>query len=141
MGASQGSDDKNVKRFVALWLVTAIATLPVIAVGWVESFLGSVAGHDRHFLGTPLLAIGFVMSLASAIYAYVLARRLWAAALIVTPAVGLALVYSFQEPMGFVLLIASPITVAVGIVVTHVAPRLPETEVATDEHIVDDTAG
>jgi hypothetical protein len=130
------------KRFVALWLVVAIATLPVIAVGWVESFLGSVVGQDRHFLGTTLLTLGFAMSLASAIYAYVLGRRLWTAALIVAPAFGLVLVSTFQEPMGFVLLIASPITVAVGIVVTHVAPRLPESEIeaAEDERAVDDTA-
>jgi hypothetical protein len=140
VGASQGSDDKKAKRFVALWLVVAIATLPVIAVGWIESFLASVVGHDRHVLGVPLLALGFVMSLASAIYAYVLGRRLWAAALIVAPALGLALVSTFQEPMGFILLIASPITVAVGIVVTHVAPRLPESEILEDGHAVDDPA-
>ena len=139
MGASQSGDDKKAKRLVALWLVVAIATLPVIAVGWVESFLASWVGHDRHFLGPPLLALGFVMSLASAIYGYVVGRRLWAAALIVTPALGLALVYTSQEPMGFILLIASPITVAVGIVVTHVRPRLPESEVAKDEDAVDDS--
>lgn len=123
MGASQRSDDKKATRFVALWLIVAIATVPVIAAGWIESFLGSWVGPDRPVLGPPLLALGFVMSLASATYGYVLGRRLWAAALIVTPALGLALVYTFQEPMGFVLLIASPVTVAVGIVVTHVAPR------------------
>jgi hypothetical protein len=141
VGASQRGDDKKAARFVALWLVVAIATVPVIAVGWIESFLGSWVGHDQHFLGTPLLALGFAMSLASAIYGYVLGGRLWAAALIVTPALGLALVYTSQEPMGFVLLIASPITVAVGIVVTHVAPRLAESDVPEDEHAVDDTAG
>jgi hypothetical protein len=127
VGASQRGDDKKATRFVALWLVVAIATLPVIAVGWVESFLGSWVGGDRHFLGPPLLTLGFVMSVGSAIYAFVLGKRLLAAALIVTPALGLALVYTSQEPMGFILLIASPITVAVGIVVTHVAPRLPDT--------------
>jgi hypothetical protein len=140
VGASQSGDGTRVKPFLALWLVVAIAMLPVIAVGWVESFLGSVVGNDRHVLGTPLLTLGFVMSVASAIYAYVLGGRLWAAALIVTPALGLVLVSIFQEPMGFILLIASPITVAVGIVVTRVAPRLPESEVPEDEHAVDDPA-
>lgn len=141
MGASQRGDERTAKRFVPLWLAVAIATLPVIAVGWIESFFGSWVGDDRHFLGPPLLILGFVMSLASAIYAYILGGRLWAAALIVAPALGLALVSLFQEPVGFILLIASPITVAVGIVVTHVAPRLPDSEVPRDERTVDDPAG